>query len=357
MHEITPAGRSLEVQDSTHARDVPIFLMSPPREDWELRGRANFRSRRAGAADARLARQEWAALADAIVDAGGEVLVCPPPPDAALTGMIYTAEAGEFYRREDGSPGFLLPNMAAAHRRGEAQWVAAQLSRWGIEARQVGAHGSPLWEAQGDAIRADSPARIIHTFGQGPDARTQADAGSLVADLLGPEHLHLRFLADPWFHGNTFLNVYRAPKTPAARLLQGARHHVAPAAVAAAQGGSALAVVCPQALDASEYARLQAFLPGVSFHEISRDESLGYDTNALQVDDLVLAPMTLSAGTEAALIALGLSVRRLELGELFLKGGGAPVCLTNRLWGLRLDEVPPDVRWSLRPSIDSHRAR
>lgn len=356
MDEISPAGARNAQKDSTDAGEVPIFLMSAPREDWALRGRANFRSRQAGVADAGRARQEWAALADAIVAAGAEVVVCPPNPDAPLTGMIYTAEAGEFYRQANGQPGFLLPNMSAAHRRDEAQWVASQLERWGIEPLRVGTHGAPLWEAQGDAIRADSPARIIHTYGEGPDARTQADAHALVADQLSPEHLHLRFRADPWFHGNTFLNVYRPPQTSLHRPSHGARSHVTPADAGSAHT-HALAVVCPEALDAAEYARLRAFLPGVAFHEISRAESLGYDTNALQVNNTVIAPTTISAGTESAISRVGLTVRRLGLGELFLKGGGAPVCLTNRMWGLRLDEVPPEVRWSLHPSIDFHRVR
>ena len=37
---------------------------------------------------------------------------------------------------------------------------------------------------------------------------------------------------------------------------------------------------------------------------------------------------------------LGLTVRFLALPALFGKGGGAAVCLTNRLWGLDVDAVP-----------------
>jgi len=310
--------------------DVPIFLMSPPRTDWALKGKANFRSRQAAPADAGRARREWSRLADAIVAAGGEVLVCPPNPTAPLTGMIYTAEAGEFYR-EDGQPTFLLPKMASPHRRAEAAWIGAWIESLGIRVEPPAAD-APLWEAQGDAIRAATPAAIIHTFGVGPDARTEAGAYARVAARLSPQHLHLEFDADPWFHGNTFLNIYRAPAPSDAHLL----------------------VVCPEALSPQNYARLRAFLPDARVHEITRDQSLGYDTNALQVGRCVLAPPSLSAGSEAAMRDLGLEVIHIELAELFLKGGGAPVCLSNRLWGLKLSEIPDAARWSLHPTLAAH---
>ncbi len=305
----------------------PFFLMSPPRPDWGLRGKANFRSRAASGADASRARDEWARLADAIVAGGGEVVVCPPDPDDNLTGMIYTAEAGEFYRTSSDEPAFVLPNMAAAHRRAEAGWIGGFVATLGWQTRRIDA----TWEAQGDAIRAGDADRIVHTYGVGPDARTERAACAEVAELLGGQHVHVRFHADPWFHGNTFLNIYRAP-----------------------QSDELLIVVCPEALDDEEYEKVRAFVPEAHVHEISREESLGYDTNALQVDRTVIAPTTLSAGTAAALDELGLDVVRLDLGELFVKGGGAPVCLTNRLWGVRDAEVPEKVRWSAHGSIDAH---
>jgi N-dimethylarginine dimethylaminohydrolase len=309
--------------------NTPFYLMSPPRLDWGLRGKANFRSREAGAADARKARAEWAALADAIVAAGGDVVVCPPNPDQNLTGMLYTAEAGEFYRTDSDQPAFVLPNMAAEHRRAEADWIADFVEELGFETRRV----DSTWEAQGDAIRGNIADEIVHTYGVGPDARTEESAYAEVADLLSPRHTQICFDADPWFHGNTFMNVYRAPDS-----------------------GEHLLVVCPEALSDEEYAKLRAFLPEAEVHEISREESTGYDTNALQVGQAVIAPASLSTGTEEALTGLGLAVVRIDLGELFVKGGGAPVCLTNRLWGVREDEVAEEVRWSVRGSIEAHEA-
>ena len=71
----------------SHRMSRPLFLMSPPRRDWALKGRANFKSRGADGVDATRARDEWARLADAIVDAGGDVVVLPPN-DASLTGLV-----------------------------------------------------------------------------------------------------------------------------------------------------------------------------------------------------------------------------------------------------------------------------
>jgi N-dimethylarginine dimethylaminohydrolase len=301
----------------------PVFLMTPPRRDWSLQGRANFRSRAAGSVDASRARREWAALADAIVDAGGEVLVCPPNPRRPLTGMIYTAEAGEFYQDSQDGWRFILPNMAAEHRRPEADWIGGFMTGIGMGCEAI----EPIWEAQGDAIRGASPRDVIHTYGHGPDARTDADAFDAVAGKLGDRELHLPFDADPWFHGNTFLNVYRTPDGHG--------------------GWRGLAVVCPEALSDDTYRRLLAFLGDkTQIHTISREASLGYDTNSLQVGSTVIAPSTLSARTRTALSDFGLDIVDLDLGELFSKGGGAPVCLTNRLWGLTADALPAKHLWS-----------
>jgi len=283
----------------------PFYLMSPPRTDWTLRGRANFRSREAGGVDARRARREWSDLADAIVEAGGEVVVCPPHPARPLTGMIYTAEAGEFYRTDEGERRFLLPNMAVEHRRLEADWIGGLFEGLGIRTEAVEA----VWEAQGDAIRGAVAGEVVHTWGRGPDGRTEAAAFEEISGKLGDRELHLQFEADPWFHGNTFINVYRAAES--------------------ATDPAAILLVCPAALPEAEFDRLTDFLDA-EVRTIDRDQSLGYDTNALQVGDTVLAPSTLSETADRAFRDLGLDIVRLDLGELFTKGGGAPVCLTNR---------------------------
>lgn len=113
-------------------------------------------------------------------------------------------------------------------------------------------------------------------------------------------------------------------------------------------------LVCPDALVDGEYERLLAFVGDMPVVELTRRQSEGYDTNALQVCDTILAPQSFSDRAQEAAQGLDLTVQTLELGELFSKGGGAPVCLTNRLWGLDVAEVPDQVRWSVRPQIEDH---
>ncbi len=309
---------------------TPVFLMSPPRSDWGVRGKANFRSREATDVDAARARVEWSSLADAIVDAGGEVVVCPPHPKRDLTGMIYTAEAGDLYLYDTSEPRFILPNVTPEHRRLEADWIGGFFEGLGIPTEVVGSR----WEGQGDALRALTPDRIIHTYGDGPEARTEASAYREVADRLSAEHVDIAFDADPWFHGNTFLNVYRAPDPD--------------------RDPPGILLVCPEALDEQNYEKLRRFVPDAEVVEITREESLGYDTNSLQVGETLLAPSDLSETSHRAFRRLGLRVVNIELGELFGKGGGAPVCLTNRLWGIERDELPEHALWSERPHIDAH---
>lgn len=311
---------------TTKAR--PVYLMSPPRRDWRLRGRANFKSRSAQGVDASQARREWAVLAQAIVDAGGEVVVLAPG-DKSLTGLIYTAEAGEFFRDASGKPHFLLPSMAVEHRRQEADHIAAFVEDvLGMTPHRV----NTTWEAQGDAIRSAHGDAIVHTYGVGADARTSEQAYCEVAGRLSPQHIQIAFRAEPWFHGNTFLQFFRRGS-----------HHIM--------------MVCRAALLEGEYERLRAFVGDIPIVELSRAESEGYDTNALQVGTTVLAPSSFSDTARHAVEELGLTVRTLELGELFKKGGGAPVCLTNRMWGLDVAELPDEVRWSVHSTIEAHTDR
>ena len=301
--------------------DQPLYLMSPPRLDWALRGKANFRSETGGDVDAEKARNEWEGLADAIVAAGGEVVVCPPNPRKNLTGLIYTAEAGEFFRGDGGARRFMLPNMAAEHRRDEADWIGGFMEGLGLHTRGLNAR----WEAQGDVLRARRGTVVIHTYGTGKYARTEKAAYEEVAGAIGGLHMQIRFEADPWFHGNTFLNFYEN-----------------------------VMLVCEEALAPGELERLQGFLPEMRVERITTEQSLGYDTNCLQVRNTIIGSDSMSPATEEVFRSLELEVVRLDLSELFSKGGGAPVCLTNRMWGASAESFPDHVRWSQLPVITLH---
>lgn len=317
--------------------DQPVFLMSPPRRDWALRGKTNANSLGASPVNPVRAREEWTALANAIVDAGGEVLVVPPNPRENLTGLPYCAEAGEFWRDKDGAARFVLPSMAGEHRQPEADWIGGFMEGLGFKTHRL----AVTWEAQGDGIRTHD-GRVIHTFGSGRFRRTEARAYGEVAHLLSDEHIQLHFHADPWFHGNTFLNVYHGPVMPP-RL--GERD----------DRWRQMVLVCPDALLPGELERLTSFMgPNAEIHKITKRDSLKSDPNSVQVLQKVLASDTITKSTEQALRNLDLEVVRLPMDELYGKGGGAPVCLTNRLWGLKKEELPDHVLWSKQPSIESH---
>lgn len=313
-----------------------VYLMSPPRRDWTIVGKSNRYSETARTPNAVAARDEWTSLANAIVDAGAEVLVVPPHPTQNLTGMPYVAEAGEFFVSGE-QRRFILPSMASAHRQPEASWIGGFME--GLGFRTV--HVPVVWEAQGDVIRNWDGGTVIHTFGTGRLARTSVRAYDHVAHLLSVRHLQIHFHADPWFHGNTFLNIYHAPPMPP-RLNES--HERVREAV----------LVCPQALLPGELNRLRVMMPHAEFMFISAKESYGYDTNSLQVGGTILAPSTLSDTAAGLFERLNLHISLLDMSELFGKGGGAPVCLTNRLWGLEAVELPDHVRWSKHPSIEAH---
>ena len=83
---------------------------------------------------------------------------------------------------------------------------------------------------------------------------------------------------------------------------------------------------------------------GARIVAVSAEDTLSYATNALQVNDTVLAPAGVPDVVIDAWRSLGLRVELLELPALFRKGGGAAVCLTNRLDGVTPAMVPADMR-------------
>lgn len=289
----------------------PVFLMSPPRPDWTLRGRANFLSSSSSAAppSPKQALTDWFGVADAIEAAGGSVLVLPPSAEENLTGMPYTAEAG-MLGRDTAGPVFVLPNVKPPHRKGEAAVIRRFVEPLGWRVRTTTA----LWEGQGDALRVDD-ARVVHTAGEGPAARSEPGAYAEVADLFSPRHVLLRFRAEPWFHGNTFLGFYRGK-------------------------GRLVALCCTAALLPGEERKLRDFVPDAELVVVDASTSRAYATNALQVNDAVIAPRGLPTEVHDLWKGLGLRVVELPLPALFSTGGGAAVCMTNRLDGLTSDDLP-----------------
>jgi N-dimethylarginine dimethylaminohydrolase len=290
--------------------------MSPPRRDWRLRGRANPFSQHAGQGPSgEDAVRDWLRVADAIEAHGGHVVVMPAAEDAALTGLPYTAEAGVMGRDALG-PLFLVAHLTPAHRLAEGDIVERCVRGWQLRTRRVVAR----FEGQGDVLRIDD-ARVVCTFGEGPYARTVRAAFEEVGSLLPTQRHLLRFRADPWFHGNTFLGAFTSS------------HGV-------------MVLVCEEAIAPEDRAPLRAFLAGARVEPISKEESVAYATNALQVSDTVLVPTQTGVRIRALFESHGLRVHDLALPALFSAGGGAAVCLTNRLDGVRIEDIPLTARFT-----------
>ena len=306
-------------------------------------GRANFRSAQASQdpehleEEALLARQEWTSLVQAIRQAGGEVLVLPPHPTLDLTGLIYTAEAGLLLQPVSSTPHLLLPRMMPPHRQPEASWIASvAFSHYGWMASKHPAQHT--WEAQGDVLYLDATTAIM-TYGEGAQARTSLEGLTLHAKSMATHSIFLKFKADPWFHGNTFLNIYHRAEDPSKRIL----------------------MLASEALFPGELERLQQWLhqedarahTTTSLFIISAEESLAYATNSLQVQRTVIAPRGISARCERMWREeLDLKVVELPLDQLFIKGGGAPVCLTCKLFGLAPHHIPQRFLWQEHSTIE-----
>ena len=269
---------------------IDLYFMSPPSAGWALRGRANFRSRDAEQVDARAARREWLALADAIEARGGTVVALYPPSDE-LTGMPYAAECGHV-ALIDRRPVFVLPNMAAPHRRAERAW-------WDALARDIGLATETIdagtWEAQGDVAIFDG-ATLLFFGGRTDRAGMEAAARFFEGEVIDVE------IREPAFHGNMAL----LPLPAVDRLL------------------ACRAVIAP-----ASYAALVARFGEARIVEVSEEEIRSYATNGLPIGRDLIAPSLLPDRVAAIVTELGMRVVRSPMRELCEKAGGASRCLVS----------------------------
>jgi N-dimethylarginine dimethylaminohydrolase len=270
---------------------VDLFFMSPPSRGWTLRGRANFRSREAPAVDAAEARREWLALARAIEARGGTVVALPPPSDE-LTGMPYAAECGHVIAADDEAPRFLLPRMAAPHRRSEREHWARLAEAMGLCVIDVGAG---TWEAQGDVAELDG-ATLLFFGGRTDRAGMEAARGHFRGEVLSIE------IREPAFHGN----MAALPLPAFGKLL-----------------------VCPEVIAPGDLDRLAARFGEGRLLPVSEEEIRRYATNGLPIGGDVLAPSVLPERVARLLEAQGARVVLLPMRELCEKAGGASRCLVS----------------------------
>ncbi len=288
-----------------------VFLMSPPPAGWRIVGGANYKSEARPRVNPRRAMEEWLALADAIVARGGEVAVVPPAAEGpALTGLIYTANAGWLVAPNR----FRVTRLSVAHRAAERPYLVAQLRHfgWQIEER------ASVWEGQADmcSLAADA---VLLTWG----VRSTAESLIEVQAARSPtvKAWHAARLQNPYFHGDTCMDVVQTPAGKLWLAFPGA--FATPEDYRGARGF------------AEQYAEVL---------EISEADALGYACNALSLGTALLAPRGLSAALLGQLAARGVEVVPLDFAELFGKGGGGPRCLVNELRGLSALGDP----WSYR---------
>ncbi|MFO0593482.1 MAG: hypothetical protein U0441_38430 [Polyangiaceae bacterium] len=270
---------------------IDLFLMSPPSPRWALRGRANFRSQSAPQVDASAARREWLALAEAIEARGGTVIALPPPSED-LTGMPYAAECGHVIAR-DGSPLFLLPNMAAAHRRGERDHWASLAERMGMEPVSI---GDAPWEAQGDVATFDG-ATLLFFGGRTERAGMEGAARFFEGEIVRVE------IREPAFHGNMAI----LPLPAIDRML-----------------------ACRAVIASASWEALRARFGDARIVEVTEDEIRAYATNGLAIGRDLLAPSVTPARVIDLVTGLGVRVAPLAMRELCEKAGGASRCLVSR---------------------------
>ncbi len=295
------------------------YLMSYPGADWHIRGGENFRSGARSETNPRRALKEWIALCDAITRAGGHILVMPPPAaEPPLTGMIYTANAGQLFRVGDEWI-YLLSNMSVPHRQAERDFVRAFAADAGLVTR-VAQH---TWEGQAD-LQVAGGNRYIATYG----VRTVRPATDDVRPLLPPNARLLELqIQDPFFHGDTCLNTIT---------------NRAGDEVLLAHGG---------ALVSGTVESIRHFVGGrVEVYPVDREDALAYACNGLCVNGTLLLPAGISTFLRGQLMRRGFVIEELELGELFGKGGGGPRCLVNELRGMVLATGAPDYG-SLRDQL------
>lgn len=263
-----------------------LYLMSPPGTDWQLRGRANFRSQTAEQVDALEARREWLSLAEAIEATGAIVVVHPPV--RGLTGMPYAAECGHVVGDR-----FLLPRMFAEHRKEEATHWAALAKRLGFTVTELGAG---TWEAQGDVALFEGVALLF--FG-GRTNREGHDRARRFFEDAGREVLEVE-VHEPAFHGNMALLPLPAVK----RLL-----------------------VCPDVLVGDSLSRLEERFGRACIAHVSEAEIRSYATNGLPIGRTLLAPSLVPERVRDLVTGFGMDVKLLAMGELCGKAGGASRCL------------------------------
>lgn len=322
-----------------------LLMVRPPVPVTFNKAGANYKSEIAHPEySPRAAYQEWLAICDGIIALGGDAVFAFEPDDdrfldngdliidgdgairAAssqkilgdagdiLTGRVFTAN-GPWVTRDGNKLRAVMPHMLP-HRRAEAPYyrhlLAAICDAAGCQLEV--ADNPHRWEGMADVAVVGE--RVVLTYavpgrydeGLSPKSQRSSREGvAFAADFAGvPESARIYAeLSYPHFHGDT--------------IGFGAR----PADM------SATYVAYPGGLYGESQSDVIAALGNDRVVEISRtDAQDGYASNSRQIENGVLIPGGASAIFEDAMQKLGLTVRRVDLFELFGKAGGGPACAT-----------------------------
>ncbi len=239
--------------------------------------------------DAVVARQQWRALYDAIVEHATVRLVLPEPgsPD-----MVFTANAGLVKGRR-----FILSRFRYPERQYEEPYFADWFMDRGYEVSLM-PRDLPF-EGAGDALFDRREARLWMGHGH----RSLQGARDVLGERLGMEVVLLKLVDNRFYH----LDTCFCPL----------------------EGGHLL--YYPAAFDDASRAQIEALVPAARRIAIEEEDALAFACNAVNIDARVIVNRATPAFVKA-LGRCGYEVLQTPLSE-FMKAGGSAKCLT-----LRLDE-------------------
>lgn len=288
----------------------PAVLMSDPRY-FEIRGGANPHTRDAEGRRKRVERNraldQWHSYADALQSAGVDVYVVPPKP--SLSGMVFAANAGFLYRRPERTElrnkVFFPSHFTAEHRRAEADQFERFMDRMGCQTEEY--PEELRFEGEADAFPVADEWVFTHGF--------RSDRG--VKDWLESRTdlpFHSFELSNPeYYHGDCLLCDL---------------------------GDDALG--WPGGLVSEDGDQLRALF-GDRLIEVSDEQARTFVGNSFYVetdaDRLLFTVDDIPDELARRVTDRGIEVIRVDVSEMFGKGGGGPKCMVFHL-GRVLREDP-----------------
>lgn len=266
-----------------------VFLMCPP-EFFDVAYIINpWMHGNVRRIDNALARQQWRALYDILVDHATVRLVHPQPgsPD-----MVFTANAGLVTGRR-----FLVSRFRYPERQPEEPYFADWFLDRGYEV-QYTPRDVPF-EGAGDALADRAVPRLWFAHGH----RSVPAAREVIAGLFRGEVVPLRLIDQRFYHLDTCLCPLE----------------------------DGYLLYYPPAFDAPSRATIARLVPGARRIEVGDEDALAFACNAVAVGRTVVVNRATPALADA-LARRGFTVIQTPLTE-FMKAGGSAKCLT-----LRLDE-------------------